>query len=427
MPLNRIILFIALSLIGTRSNIRTTDEIDVKKYDVTIEPNLSTKSIRGSVTIQFVTNSTSCILQCGELEIENVYGSNVKGFSKSGNKLSIDLHEQLENTQEILIEYHGKPSKGLIFNTESDYAYTVYFTSEWMICNHSPADKASISLNLLLPKDKKSVANGVLQDKDMRGNKEQHSWLQSYESPAYTFGFAVGDFHHYQDSSSTPRLNYYSHQYSPLQLQQIFKETTEMIAFFEEKSGVKFYQPDYSQLLIGSHYQEMSGFSVLKDSYGELVLADSTETNLISHELAHQWWGNQITCKNWNHFWLNEAMATFMSAAYNEHRFGTEKYLKDIQSYQKVFEGIRNRGNDQSLVFTSWDNPSKDDRNLVYFKGAYVLHLLREKMGNEAFWKGIRIYSQQHFGKSVETADFQRAMENSSQQNLKDFFQKWVY
>jgi aminopeptidase N len=143
--------------------------------------------------------------------------------------------------------------------------------------------------------------------------------------------------------------------------------------------------------------------------------------------MAHQWWGNQITCKGWNHFWLNEGMATFMSAAYNEYRFGKKVYLSNIESYYKVYEGIINRGNDRSLVFEDWSNPSKDDRNLVYFKGAYVLHLLKEKLGDEAFWNAIRFYSTRYIGESVETANLQKAFEESSGIILDDFFNEWVY
>lgn len=222
-------------------------------------------------------------------------------------------------------------------------------------------------------------------------------------------------------------LKYYSQDYSSDQLTIIFQETPSMMSFFEEKSGVKYRQPTYSQILIGDHYQEMSGYSTIKDTYGELVLQDSTETNLISHELAHQWWGNRVTCKSWRHFWLNEAIVTFMSAAYNEYRFGKEVYLANINSYYQVYEAIKNRDKDKPLVFANWSNPSRDDRNLVYFKGAYVLHLLREKIGDEAFWNAIKYYTTKHFGKSVETDDFQKAMEKSSGVDLEDFFNEWIY
>jgi aminopeptidase N len=218
----------------------------------------------------------------------------------------------------------------------------------------------------------------------------------------------------------------YAEKYTETDLNTIFRETPQMLSFFEKVSGVKYEQSSYSQVLIGNHYQELSGFSVLKESYGSLVLKDSTETNLISHELAHQWWGNRITCGNWGHFWLNEALATFMSAAYNEHRFGKEKYEADIAAYYNVYDDIRRRGKDKPLVFENWLNPSKDDRNIVYFKGAYVLHLLRKEIGEKAFWEGIKVYSERYFDKAVTTKDFQQTFEEVSKKDLNEFFQKWV-
>ena len=197
--------------------------------------------------------------------------------------------------------------------------------------------------------------------------------------------------------------------------------------FFEAKSGIPYAQPSYSQILIGNHYQEMSGFSILKESYGKLVMKDSTETNLISHELAHQWWGNMITCENWNHFWLNEGIATFMSAAFNGHKFGNDKYQSDIDSYRKVYESIKEKGKDKALVFGDWSNPTKEDHNLVYFKGAYVIHLLRLELGEKDFWKGIKFYSQKYFGRSVNTFDFQIVLEEATGRDLNPFFTKWIY
>jgi aminopeptidase N len=133
-----------------------------------------------------------------------------------------------------------------------------------------------------------------------------------------------------------------------------------------------------------------------------------------------------IISENWNHFWLNEAFATFMSAVYNEHRFDKEKYDSDIASYFKVYEEIQKKGGDKPLVFSNWSNPSRDDRNLVYFKGAYVLHLLRIELGDKGFWDGIKFYSQRFFGKSVNTTDFQQSMEESTGKKLGSFFKKWI-
>jgi aminopeptidase N len=124
---------------------------------------------------------------------------------------------------------------------------------------------------------------------------------------------------------------------------------------------------------------------------------------------------------------LNEGFVTFLAAAYREERFGREVYLKDIEGMRARYEQVRAAGHDRSLVFPDWDRPSADDRTLVYQKGGFVLHRLRELLGDETFWAGLRRYTRRHFGQSVTTADFQRAMEEESHRNLGPFFAEWVY
>ncbi len=416
-----------LPIIAHASSIDT--ELDVISYHLTIEPKIDEGYVSGTVIINFQinTNADSIIMNSGNLIVDKLVGENVIGFKKIDNDLIINLSEREKKENEITIDYHGNPTRGLLFDSDQGQVHTMYFTSQWMICNDSPGDKALFNLNLLIPVDKACIASGELVSKVHKNGKIQYSYQQDYESPTYTYGFVIGNYNEAEEKYREVLLKYYSQNYSSDELMAIFKETPTMMSFFEEKSGVKYYQSTYSQILIGNHYQEMAGYSILKDIYGNLVLKDSTETNLISHELAHQWWGNRITCKSWNHFWLNEAMATFLSAAYNEYRFGKEKYHSDIDSYYQVYEALKKRGNDKPLVFEDWSNPSRDDRNIVYFKGAYVLHLLREEIGDEEFWKAIRFYSTRYFGKSVETVDFQQAVEESSGKDLKAFFYKWIY
>jgi len=116
-----------------------------------------------------------------------------------------------------------------------------------------------------------------------------------------------------------------------------------------------------------------------------------------------------------------------MSAAYKEHRFGREEYLAEIERSRARYEKVRAAGKDKSLVFPDWNSPTSEDRALVYHKGAYVMHLLREELGDEAFWKGLKEYTQKYWGKSVETEDFQQTIEKSSGKDLSVFFNKWVY
>ena len=208
----------------------------------------------------------------------------------------------------------------------------------------------------------------------------------------------------------------------------MFRDTSDAISFYEDRSGVRYADATYTQVLAtGRIEQEMSGFTVIRESYGRDLLANERDVWLMAHELAHQWWGNRVTCRDWTHFWLNEGMATFMAAAYKERRFGREEYLREIEQYRTRYEKVRDLGKDRSLHFPDWLHSTPEDRALVYQKGAYVLHLLREELDEQLFWKGIRQYTRKYFGKSVTTADFQTAMEQATGKNLTEFFSKWVY
>jgi aminopeptidase N len=124
---------------------------------------------------------------------------------------------------------------------------------------------------------------------------------------------------------------------------------------------------------------------------------------------------------------LNERFATFMAAAYMEHRFARDQYLRIVNGWRSRYDVIRSAGHDRSLVFPEWSRPTADDRALVYQKGALVLHLLREKLGEQLFWAGLREYTAAHDGSSVTSPEFQRTMERSTRMDLSGFFNTWVY
>ena len=125
--------------------------------------------------------------------------------------------------------------------------------------------------------------------------------------------------------------------------------------------------------------------------------------------------------------WLNEGFATFMAAAFMEQRFGRDEYLRVVEAWRARYAKVRDAGHDRSLVFPDWNRPTPDDRALVYQKGAYVLHLLRESLGEPMFWTGIRDYTRRYEGTSVTTIEFQHAMERSTGKDLSQFFKTWVY
>jgi aminopeptidase N len=317
----------------------------------------------------------------------------------------------------------------LRFVAERQQAYTIFSTSEWLVCVDAPDDKATFDLRLVLPSGLRAIGSGTLvSEQPGPDGTIVHRFRQERPGSTYLFGFAAGRFIDVKAARGKTVLRYVGEGFSPDELGRVFRDTPGMLDFFTRRAGVAYPQDTYTQVLVANTAgQEAWGFSLLSDAYGHAVLNEPAAVSLIAHELAHQWWGNLVTCRDWTQFWLNEGFATFMAAAYDEERFGREAYLRDIDRARVRYEAVREAGGDRSLVFPDWNHPTANDRTLVYQKGAYVLHLLREQLGDDIFWAGIRRYTTAHAGGSVTTYDFKQSMEESSGTNLSAFFDKWVY
>jgi aminopeptidase N len=410
---------------------------DVLDYSATLEPDIANKSVKGSVLIRVLTDSQEVVFDCGDLIVDSVTenGKPLR-FSVSEHKLRVSLaggQGGRKSRTELQIQYHGTPRRGIRFFPDRQQVYTIYATSQWMVCNDEPRDKATFTLKLILPASLTVVANGELTSQrevssaEPKNQKRISEWRQRSPIPTYIFGFAAGPFKVVKEKHKNVELQYLATNYSEPEVRRIFSATPDMLDFFESRAGVKYADKTYTQVLAaGGVEQEMSSFTGLRESYGKDLLNNDQDVWLAAHEFAHQWWGNMVTCRDWNHFWLNEGVATFMAAAYIEHRFGRAAYLREIESYHANYEKVRAAGKDKPLIFPDWLHPTSEDRTLVYDKGAYVLHLLREEMGERAFWRGLQIFTERHFGKSVVTSDFMSAMEEANGKSLHEFFAKWV-
>lgn len=416
-------------------NAQKMAQIDVLHYQAHLEPNIADKSIKGQISIRFrLLNKASEIIvfNCGNLQIDRVViNKQALDYRVERRRLLITLRpEHITQPEiEVDIQYHGHPRQGIVFFPDSREVTTVFSTNGWFVCKDAIDDKATLDMTIVAPADLQVVSNGQLMAKKELGQqKTSYHWQQKEAVSSYIFGFAMGPFQEAVETQNDMSFHYLSRTHDTTALRQIFKETPQMMTFFEEKSGVPYPLPSYTQVLMqGNISQEMAGFTVIRGSYGKNVLEKNEAVNLSAHELAHHWWGNQVTCVNWRHFWLNEGLAVFMSTAYREFRWGEAAYQADIKIYYDAYQKVVNKGKDKALVFPNWNNPTSDDRVLVYYKGAYVFHLLKEELGEEVFWKALQVYTQTYYGKSVETKDLQLIFEQVSQQDLGSFFNQWVY
>jgi len=408
---------------------------DVLGYVATVRPDIQGGTVTGDVSIhlRLLSGKAETIeLDRADLVIDEV--------RQQGRQLDFDLLPRRVRVhlptpaargelRDLAISYHGAPRSGLRFVPERQQAYTIFSTSEWLVCVDAPDDKATFDLRLVLPAGLKAIGSGTLvSEQPGPDGTIVHRFRQKRPASSYLFGFAAGRFIDVRAARGNTGLRYLGEGFSPDELSRVFRDTPGMLDFFTRRAGVAYPLDTYTQVLVANTAgQEAWGFSLLSDAYGHAVLDDPAAISLIAHGLAHQWWGNLITCRDWTHFWLNEGFATYMAAAYDEERFGREAYLRDIDRARIRYEAVREAGGDRSLVFPEWNHPTANERTIVYQKGAYVLHLLREQIGDQMFWAGLRRYTATHAGGSVTTDDFKRSMEESSGLNLGAFFDKWVY
>ena len=438
MPMRRCTLPVILLVLSAGRPVfpqTATRTVDVLKYTAAINPDIEARSVSGEVTIhvQFVaSNVTTVEFDRSDLVIEGVrYEGKPVAFELPLYRLRVLLPKPARRGSmgDFVVSYRGKPRSGVQFVPDRRQVYTIFSTSQWLVCVDDPDDKATLDLQVTLPAGLLAIGSGTfVGDQPGPDGTVVHRWRQTQPVSTYLFGFAAGRFSETESRQGATLLRYAAENLSRDQLNRLFADTSDMVDFFSEHAGMPLPGGTYTQVLVANTAgQEAAGFSILSEAYGRAVLNDPTAVSLIAHELAHQWWGNLVTCHDWTHFWLNEGFATFMAAAYDERRFGPEAYRRDIERIRVRYDEVRQNGGDRSLAFPDWNRPSASDRTIVYQKGAYVLHRLREQIGDDAFWAGIRRYTLAHAGRSVTTEDFKRSMEESTGSNLGAFFDKWVY
>jgi len=154
---------------------------------------------------------------------------------------------------------------------------------------------------------------------------------------------------------------------------------------------------------------------------------DISSDDIISHELAHQWFGDLLTCRHWGEIWLNESFATFFEALWNEHDKGKDDFLYEMRGNQQQYFQAWAQGNRRPIVTVRYSDPDAVFDTYAYPRGGAVLSMLRFVLGEESFWKAINHYVKKYQWQNVETSDLNAAIEEATGQNLEWFFDEWVY
>lgn len=376
---------------------------------------------------------------------------------------SLTLHIQLDKTYkggeeyEVFIAYTSKPNllhdkpgqkldgKGLYFvnpgGTEADKPTQIWTQGEavssscWFPTIDQPGQKTTQQLSMTVPAKYTTLSNGLLinQKNNVDGTRTD-TWKQKLPHSPYLFMMAIGDFKIYRDKWRNKEVNYYLEpKYFPY-AKAVFGQTPEMMEFFSKALGVDFPWEKYSQVVVRDYplgamensSATLLGEYVQKSPWQLIDDPNGTGGTTIAHELFHQWFGDLVTCESWSNETLNESFAVFGEKYWNEKKYGKDD--GDDKRYDELQAYLNNKtAADQNLVPFYFSDSEGINGSNIYDKGGLVLHMLRNYLGDDAFFKGLGFYLKSHAFKSAEVHDLRLAMEEISGKDLNWFFNQWYY
>ncbi len=420
------------------------NNIDVKHYTFNLKLNDENDVIIGKAIISaLVKTPTSRVIL--DLAGKNSSGKGMKvskitsegeniPFYLIGNKLELllPITTKAMTTYDFEIDYKGIPADGLVISKSRNGDRTFFGDNwpnrahQWLPCKDHPSDKATVTFNITAPEHYQVVSNGIqTEETNLDGGMKFTQWESKAELPTKVMVIGVAQF-------AVKRTSTYNHipvtswVYTDDRDAGFveYKKANEILKFYSENVGEYPYEK-LANVQSKTRYGGMENASCIF-YFENSVTGDETHEDLMAHEIAHQWFGNSVSEKDWKHIWLSEGFATYFTDLYFENKYGVDAMNKRLlKERETVIEFTKKQK--RPVV----DSLYKDINTLLnpnsYQKGAWVLHMLRNKVGDKKFWKGIQQFYSKYKGKNATTDDFKRQMESVSGISLGDFFKTWLY
>ncbi len=417
--------------------------------DITLNDRLSEiTSASARINILILKQTNLIDLDFGDLTTKSVtLNSKPLTFTHKGGKLNVTLPDSQNRGMRLIlvIEYSGKPQDGLILTSDKDGKPSAVGDNwpnrvhHWIPALDHPSAKATVTFNITAPAPEEVVANGKL-DHVQTTASGQRTWTYSegLPIPPYCMIIGVGQFAKIEpaEKALTP-LSYYVPQSDALVAQKGFAPSIPSLEFFSKTVGPYPYEKlamivgatrfggmeNSSAIVFTSNLLTRPPASVgMSKTYG----IPANNVSLIAHEIAHQWFGDSVTGATWADLWLSEGFATYFAGLFVQRYEGEEMFQVFLRSAAtNIFNYEKNN---RTPIY---DRDTEDLFKLLnansYQKGAWVLHMLRSDLGDEAFFRGIRNYYEAHKHSTATTEDLRLALEKASGKPLSNFFARWVY
>ncbi len=303
----------------------------------------------------------------------------------------------------------------------------------WFPGYDSPNDFRTSELTATVEKPLTVISNGKLDSvKDNKNGTQTFHWKMDTPYSNYLTSIVVGEYVEVKGNYAGIPVSTYVYKDQLKEGTATAKRLPDMVKFFSEKTGVKYPYPKYAQTMGYEFNGGMENISATTQTDSMIVdertLLDEDQDSLQSHELAHQWFGDYVTCRDWSEIWLNESFATYMQTLWTLEYAGKDEFLyTDLRSNQQQYLSAWKRGERRPIVTKNYDNPDSVFDTYAYPRGGSVLHMLHKQLGDENWWRSLNHYLTKNANKPVQTEDLRIAIEETTGQSMDVFFDQWLY
>jgi aminopeptidase N len=422
--------------------------VDVLHLKIEVTPDFRKRTVAGTTSIEFKPIAMplkQLRLNAVHLRIDGLHSTEeVSDYTVGTDDLTITFAAPIPPGKPctVEIEHSAEPRQGLYFRTpelgysaEDIHLFTqgeAELARYWFPCHDYPNERSSTEMICHVPQAMTVLSNGKLisESTDPQGLKVVR-WLQEKPHVPYLITLVAGNFHKLEDLDRRVPLAFYVQPSASNCAANSFRDTADIMDFFEQEIGVPFPWNKYYQVTVSDFgFGGMENTSMTTLAHRTLF-TEATENirsgrSLDAHEMAHQWFGDYVTCKDWSHLWLNEGFATYYALLHAEHQFGRDDLLYGLyrDATQRVIPKHQDR---RPIVYNQYLDPKEQFDFRSYPKGSWVLHMLRCQLGKSLYRDCIRTYLETNALTSVTTPDLVKVFERLSGRSLDQFFDQWVY
>jgi aminopeptidase N len=423
-------------------------DFDALHYRIALDVDLENKMLNGVNTITLTPLSDgleTIVLDAVSLVVTEVLDGNKETltFSQSEDKVSIRLPDVYSHKDTVTLSvryYLTEQVLGLRFiDATADNPLQVSSdcfpnkARQWIPCYDYPHDKITQDMIVTVDDKYKVLSNGSLVgiEENKAEGKHSYHWRQILPHSTYLINLSIADYAVIRDSLGSLPVNYWVYHWNVEDARSSLEKTPDMIKFFNELYQYEYPWDKYDQVI--SAYMGGGAEATSATLLGEAAVTDERAAldysfeGVIAHEIAHQWWGDLVTLRSWEHTWMNESFGTYSDYLYKVHAWESDEAAYDLIRKKNGYLREAHNRYMRPVVFNRYEHPGQNFDSHTYPKGACILHMLRYIIGDDSFFRTLSTFLHRHEFQPVTTQDFMKCVKDVTGKNMDWFFEQFLF